>query len=90
MAWAEAWQKTKYQQPPMMELVGQTPLLDQNPGSFLNYKQKKRQKKRRRIIKKEARSLQNMDMYFDYSPTSDKGRTIIFLLTFEKLHNSTI
>jgi hypothetical protein len=31
-----------------------------------------------------------MDRYFDYSPTGDKGRTIIFLLTFKKLHNSTI
>jgi hypothetical protein len=31
-----------------------------------------------------------MVRYFDYSPMGDKGSTIIFLLTFEKLHNGTI
>jgi hypothetical protein len=31
-----------------------------------------------------------MDSYFDYSLTGDEGRTIIFLLTFEKLHNCAI
>jgi hypothetical protein len=40
---------------------------------------------------KEARSLQNnMDRHFDYSPTGDEGRTIVFLLTFEKLHHIAI
>jgi hypothetical protein len=61
MAWAEAWQKTKYQQLPMMELAGLAPWLHQNPDLFLNYKQKKsnHQDKRRWIIKvKEVRSLQ--------------------------------
>jgi hypothetical protein len=30
-----------------------------------------------------------MDRHFYYSPTGEKGRTIIFLLTFEKLHHIT-
>jgi hypothetical protein len=41
MAWVEAWQMTKYRQPPMMELVGLMAWLHQNPRSFLDYKQKK-------------------------------------------------
>jgi hypothetical protein len=31
-----------------------------------------------------------MDRHFDYSSTDDEGRTVIFLLTFEKLHHITI
>jgi hypothetical protein len=87
----EAWHKIRYQHLPALRLAGQASWLHQNPGLIPGYQQKKHQKKRRWIIKKEVRSLQNnMDRYFDYSPTGDKGHTIIFLLTFEKLHNSTI
>jgi hypothetical protein len=40
---------------------------------------------------KEVRSLHyNMDRHFDYSPMGDEGLTVIFLLTFEKLHHIAI
>jgi hypothetical protein len=61
MAWAEAWQKTRYQHLPALRLARQALWLHQNPGSFLNYKQKKsnHHDKRRRIIKaKKVGSLQ--------------------------------
>jgi hypothetical protein len=45
MAWAEAWQKTRYQHLPALRLARQAPWLYQNPSSFLDYK-----KKRNRII----------------------------------------
>jgi hypothetical protein len=84
MAWAEAWQKTRYQHLSALRLARQAPWLYQNPSSFLDYKQKKsnHHDKRRRIIKaKEVGSLQTtwIDI-FDYLPTGDKGRAIVFLL----------
>jgi hypothetical protein len=40
---------------------------------------------------KEVRSLQkNMDRHFDYTPTGDESRTVIFLLTFKKLYHIAI
>jgi hypothetical protein len=52
MAWAEAWQKTRYQHLPALRLVGQVLWLHQNPSLIPSYQQKKQQKKRRRIIKR--------------------------------------
>jgi hypothetical protein len=52
---------------------------------------KEASKEKKTNHQKEVRSLQNnMDRYFDYSPTGDDGCTVIFLLTFEKLHHIAI